>query len=284
MSKRARIGIWIVGIGLVLAVLGILVTGRFFRQTLASAAVVTQSPAETEPVVVAARGVAMGTVLQADDLRLAEMPAGFVPEGSLSSLESAVGRFAKVDFVAGETIFPQKLADPTNQNHDVGFALQQDEVLIAFPASDLISTLSFLKQGDVVDIFATIEDTAPAGDTEPAVQATEQPDDSTRRMLTFDSMQRVQLTAMIVEVEENEQPAVPLNTGAPESQAKSSNAKVRSYLLALKPQDALVLKYLKDTGAIFDIALRPPNAEQLYDLQPVTKEYVQDRYQFRDQP
>lgn len=284
MSKRARIGIWIVGIGLVFAVLGILVTGRFFRQTLASAADITQSPAETEQVVVAARGVAMGTVLQATDLRLAEMPVGFVPEGSLGSLENAVGKYAKVDFVAGETIFPQKLADPSNPSHDVGFALQPDEVLMAFPASDLISTLSFVKQGDVVDIFATIEDEVPADSSGAAVQATEQPDESVKRMLTFDSMQRVQLTAMIVEVDENEQPAVPLDTGAPESQAKSSNAKVRSYLLAMKPQDALVLKYLKDTGAIFDMVLRPPNSDQLYDLQPVTKEYVRDRYQFRDQP
>jgi hypothetical protein len=50
-------------------------------------------------------------------------------------------------------------------------------------------------------------------------------------------------------------------------------------MLAMNPQDALVLKYLIDTGGNFDIVLRNPNANQLFELEPVFDEYLLDRYQ-----
>jgi hypothetical protein len=49
-------------------------------------------------------------------------------------------------------------------------------------------------------------------------------------------------------------------------------------LLALNPQDALVLKHLKDAGATFDIVLRAPNSNTTFDLKPVMPEYLIDRY------
>ena len=49
-------------------------------------------------------------------------------------------------------------------------------------------------------------------------------------------------------------------------------------LLALDPQDALVLKHLKDSGAIVDIVLRSPTSRQLFELEPVMPEYLVDRY------
>jgi pilus assembly protein CpaB len=50
-------------------------------------------------------------------------------------------------------------------------------------------------------------------------------------------------------------------------------------MLALAPQDALVLKHLKDTGAIFDLVLRAPTSTELFDLTPVTSQYISERYQ-----
>jgi pilus assembly protein CpaB len=50
-------------------------------------------------------------------------------------------------------------------------------------------------------------------------------------------------------------------------------------LLALNPQDALLLKHLVDTGATFDIVLRSPNSTQLFELEPIISEYLIDKYQ-----
>jgi pilus assembly protein CpaB len=53
---------------------------------------------------------------------------------------------------------------------------------------------------------------------------------------------------------------------------------VRAYLLALNPQDALVLKHLKDNGGVFDLVLRSPTSTQSFDLTPVTQEYIVELY------
>ena len=53
---------------------------------------------------------------------------------------------------------------------------------------------------------------------------------------------------------------------------------VLGYLLALDPQDALVLKNLKDAGALFDVVLRNPLSETEFDLTPVTIDYLIERY------
>ena len=62
-----------------------------------------------------------------------------------------------------------------------------------------------------------------------------------------------------------------------------SSVRVRSYLLILDPQDALLLKHLIDIGANFTLVLRAPNADQLFDLQPIISEYLIDRYQLEIQ-
>ncbi|MFN2195239.1 MAG: hypothetical protein ACK2UW_03850, partial [Anaerolineales bacterium] len=66
---------------------------------------------------------------------------------------------------------------------------------------------------------------------------------------------------------------------APQPTPVSGETRVRAYMLAMNPQDALVLKYLIDTGGNFDIVLRNPNANQLFELEPVFDEYLLDRYQ-----
>ena len=52
----------------------------------------------------------------------------------------------------------------------------------------------------------------------------------------------------------------------------------RTVLLLLKPQDALVLKYAMDAGGVIDMALRAPDAEQEYDVEPVDVDYLINRY------
>jgi hypothetical protein len=60
-----------------------------------------------------------------------------------------------------------------------------------------------------------------------------------------------------------------------------SSIKVKAYLLALNPQDALVLKNMRDEGAIFDIVLRSPTSNVLFDVSPVTVEYLLQRYELQ---
>lgn len=279
MNKRILTGILIAIVGCGLVALGIFITGKLFRERLAPLPPPTQEPGEAASVVVTTHNVTLGTVLKAEDLRVLDVPIALSPEGTLDNVDAAVGKFASVDLAAGEILMSQKLADPTNVSHDLSFVLQEDQVLMAFPATDLMSTVNIVQRGDLVDILASIETEVPS-ETPLLDQAGSSKDQETgKRTYTFNALQRVQVTAMIVDViKENSNATVPVEKGAT-TQSDNSENKVRAYLLALNPQDALVLKHLKDTGAEFDIVLRAPTSNQLFDTTTVTSEYLTDRYE-----
>ena len=82
---------------------------------------------------------------------------------------------------------------------------------------------------------------------------------------------------MVLEVIQQANNANPLPTGSAQPPA-AAQTRTRAYLLALSPQDALILKHLKDTSAVFDIVLRAPTSTVKFDLTPVTVDYIIEYY------
>lgn len=286
MSQRVRSGIFIAVVGIGIVAVGFFVLNRLVRQSLAPLPQPTPLPSQTELVVVATHTIPLGTVLKSADLRTVEMPVELLSPDAIRDIETAVGRYSKVDLVSGEILMNHHLADPTNVSHDVGFIIDDAQVLMAFPASDLMSSLSIIQRGDLVDIFVTMQQEVrivPEGE-EDLVVAEGEEEPTEVRMLTFDAMQRVEITALVVDIitENQRTAAVPLDTEAasqPQPTPKPSDIKIKAYLLALLPQDALVLKHLKDAGATFDMVLRAPTSDQMFDLSPVTSDYLIDRFE-----
>jgi len=288
LSRRFRIGILIALVGIGLAAIGLYVLSVMLRQSLSPRPVPTQPPPLTEQVVVTTHSVTLGTVLRAGDLRLAEVPIELVPVGVVREIEAVLGRFIRVDLVAGEMVLDHHLADPTNVVHDVGFIIDDSQVLMAFPASDLMSAVSNLQRGDIIDILVTYDLEVPV--VSEGVEAFVSPGEEEEKeahTLTFDAFQRVEITAMVVDVivqqEQQQTSQSPLDvagTPQPAPTPRPADINIQAYLLALLPQDALVLKHLKDTGAVFDLVLRSPTSTQLFELNPVYSDYLIDRYGF----
>jgi pilus assembly protein CpaB len=287
LSKRVRFGILVGVVGIALAAFGIFFMNRLFQETLAAPLPQVNQPAPvTKQVVVTTHSIALGTVLKAQDLKTAEMPVELVPPGVLTTADEAIGRFSKVDLVSGEILLDHHLADPTNVNHDVAYTIGDDQVMMAFPASDLMSSLGIIQRGDLIDIFITMDQEVPLSPlTDGQVSATGEEETKTET-LTFNAMQRVEITALVAEVvQEKQSSSVPLqSTGETQPTQQQVQTKIKAYLLAMAPQDALVLKHFKDTGANFDFVLRSPTSNQLFDLNPVTSQYLIDRYQFVEAP
>jgi hypothetical protein len=108
------------------------------------------------------------------------------------------------------------------------------------------------------------------------------------KLFTFDALQRVEISAVVVDivVDPRGRAAAPAGetvneegTPVPAPTPAPSEIQSRAILLALAPQDALVLKHLKDAGGIIDLVLRAPDATQLFEVDPVMSEYLIDRYQ-----
>jgi pilus assembly protein CpaB len=274
-------------VGITLALIGGIFVGSLFRGRVSAPPTPTPPPPLTELVVVATYDLSLGSVLSEADMREVEVPLGLAPRGALTQVSEGIGRMITQDIVGGEMIMSQHLADPTNKHRDLAFILEDNEVLMAFPVVDLMGQLEMLARGDRVDILVTIEQEVRV--PEEGVTLTLETPEPETNTFTLDAMQRVEITATIVDVEQtsgqaqaaevvNEQ-GTPVPTPTPSPQERNTVA----LLLALDPQDALVLKHLKDTGAIFDLVLRSPTSNLVFELEPVTPEYLIDLYGLEDE-
>lgn len=70
-----------------------------------------ESRTETQPVVVAARELGVGDVLEADDVKLVDWPVGSVPTGYAGSTSEVLGRSLIRDVSINEPVMATKLAD-----------------------------------------------------------------------------------------------------------------------------------------------------------------------------
>lgn len=231
-------------------------------------------------VVIVTRDLFLGDQLTDADVKISLVPVELAPRGAIVELDDAIGTFTKTDLVSGEILLATNLANPTNSNHDLAFILSEDHVLMAFPASDLISRNNIILRGDIIDIFATFKQeikTVPDNTTTTTTTTTTDgtPEEPVERTFTVDAFQKVGVTALVLEVVETDTPVLQgQNTG----EVSVTSTRTVSYLLALNPQDALVLKHLKDTDAIFDIVLRAPTSTVQFELTPVTEEYIIEFY------
>jgi pilus assembly protein CpaB len=228
-------------------------------------------PVEGAPsveVVTASRAVIIGSALITDDLALKTLPVNAVPEGAARELGQVVGMITLVDLYPGEVILTQRLVDPNvaSASGRLALVLAQDKVLMAFPADDLMSKVGILKPGDHVDLLFSLE--FPLNRTTAGAAAAGAGTQGETEQTTFNVLQNVVISAIV-----GPQPGAEQQTsGSPQA-----------LLLTISPQDALVLKYVKDAKGIMDIVLRAPGAEQPFTVEPVDIDYVINRYQIPTQ-
>jgi pilus assembly protein CpaB len=289
LNRRLRTGIIIAVVGIGMIAIGLFVLGRLVRDALAPLPAPTPIPVTTAKVLITTHDVGIGSLMTAEDVVQVDMPIELVPRDALTDLAQATGKMVKVNMVANEVVLAHNLADPTNASHDLAFVIGDNQVLVAFPSDDLMSGLGVLQPGDNVDILVSINEVV---DVIPATGATTNQEPQTiTKLFTFDALQRVVVQAIIADVVQQEGTApvsatvvqnasgtpVPTPTPVPGEQ------NVRAYLLAVAPQDALVLKHLKDAGGTFDIVLRSPTSKESFELSPVMSDYLNDRYELQIQ-
>jgi pilus assembly protein CpaB len=278
LNRRVLIGIVIAVVGVGLIGLGILAINNVLKRSFAPPAQPTPVPEVTTDVVITTHDMAVGSVINREDVQLASVPVNLVPRDALQTIESALGKMIIVHLIQGEMVLQHHLADPTNVSHDIGYILEDDQVLMAFPSTDLMSGLGVLQRGDIVDIFASQSFEVTPTTTTPSVGTSAQQEETITRLFTFDAFQRVQLTAIVADVVQD-QGSNTSSEGGAQPTPNPANVRVRAYLLAMNAQDALVLKHMRDTGAVFDFVLRSPTSNDLFELTPVTVDYLIQRFE-----
>lgn len=274
MSNKVK-SVFIIIAGLFLVSVGIFASYLLLMQFKPSTPTVTVDETIKASVVAVSRDLSLGDNIASGDVQLISVPVEILPRNAITKLDDAVGRITKVDLTQGELLLTSNLADPTNNNKDLSFILSEDHVLLAFPVDDLMSRESIVKRGDIIDIYATFEqEVKQINENTITTDEVETPE---KRTFTVDAFQKVGVTAMVLEIipQENNNNLKVVENNQP-TPAPQTNLK--AYLLALDPQDALVLKHLKDIEAIFDIVVRAPTSTSQFNLSPVTAEYIIEFY------
>jgi len=285
-----RLGIFIAIIGVIVAIAGFLIISNLLSRAAAPPVQATIPAPITEKVVVTTHDVPLRSVLKPEDLTTLDIPVQLVPANALANIEDAVGRITKIGLITGEMIMEHHLADPTNRNQDLAFVIEDDQVLMAIPSTDLMSTIDILQPGDIVDLLASIEQPVLEGETgllEPQSDQNREED----MLFTFSALQRLQISAIVVEIIQPQastsasasafagQVADAEATPTPTPTPSPSEINPQAILIALSPQDSLVVKHILDAGGMIDFVLRAPTSNQEFDLQPVNSEYLEDRYE-----
>jgi pilus assembly protein CpaB len=255
--------------GLVVAILAGAVAFITLQRATGQRAGVEVAAGPRVQVVIATRTIAVRALLTAEDVELKQFPVEAVPEGAVGELEGAIGKITLVELYPGEVILAQRLVDPNVISGDgrLAVVVTGDEVLMAFPAQDLMSRVAMLKAGDHVDLLFSLDFPVDRGLEVPPAEggaggAGTAGSAQREEQATFNLLQNVTIAAIVAEQESAEGQAGP----------------PQAILFTVAPQDALLLKYAKDAGGIVDIVLRAPGAEGPFDIEPVDVDYMINRY------
>jgi pilus assembly protein CpaB len=253
MKRRSGL-IWIVT-GVILAVLaGLLALWVILRAT---ADVTVPEPQEPKvAVVVASRFIDVRELIQSGDVEIKAAPVDIVPEDAARSVEEVVDHLALTPLSPGQMILTSQVVSPTIKGRHIAFLMEEDQVVMAYAPGDLMSGIGLLQSGDHVDLLFSLEVAVEEGGD----------------FVTFYSLQNLEIARIVRET------AVQTVQGV---QTLVETGEPLAFLFALDPQDALVLKHLKDTGAVLDMVLRAPGVEEQFDTQPVDIDYLIDLYGLR---
>jgi len=203
------------------------------------------------------------TVLSEADVEIRELPEDAIRSGAVVKIEDAVGRITLRELNEGEIILAQNLLEVTAEGApeegqvSLGEALEEDELAVALPATDLMSRFGVVMPGDKVDVLFSIN---VVGKT----LLEEVPRGGLVALTTVQDLEILQIVA--------EKPAIV------EGEEEGEQPGERLLILIADPQEAVIIKYLKDSGGVIDFALRAPTSERLFDTEPVTINYLARRY------
>ena len=121
----------------------------------------TVEPAATE-VVVAARDLSLGTVLTAEDVKLASWPGGLLPEGYTASVEEVLGRGVITNVVLNEPLISRKMA-VKEAGGGLPIVIPEGMRGVSVRVDDVISIAGFVLPGTRVDVMVTLDQGAQQG-------------------------------------------------------------------------------------------------------------------------
>ncbi len=239
-------------------------------------------------VVIAAADIPPRTEIAASMLTVQVIPDRLLQQGAATRIEDVAGKFTPEGFVQGEVINVRKLGDVAGK-HTPSYGIERGKVMYVMPVSFTgsqfsIARVNALRAGDRVDLLYTTLD-APQGLTpeqRDQVRSDPIPYLQTRIMLQNLRVQEIGSYAP-------DGSLVPA-TGDPTAKGAAPLLDNANIIFIVKPEEALVLKWLKDAATFYkesniEMVLRSPADEEQADINLVVNfNYMRQKYNLAPPP
>jgi len=231
-------------------------------------------PANTQNVVVALQAIARNTPIRADMVAVEPRDQGEIPSGVVLRVTEVQGLKPVRDIARGEILTMQDFTGAISGFIDIEL---DDKLAVALPADDVLSEWGAVAVGDHVDVLFTIDVVLETPMT-PEEVVTGEAGQIFQRLERDQSLDNVSVLTLqnleVLQIIEEPQPEVQPQ----QQQQQAPELPRRALILKIDPQDAIVLKYLRDSEGTIDLALRSPENNALYDVEPVNINYLALRY------
>jgi Flp pilus assembly protein CpaB len=268
----------------------------------------TPTPPSLKPIVIAAQNIPRGAVITESDVTLRGWPVEVLPEGAFADPKEVIGKVARVDIPRQKPIVPEDLtaqpAEAARRGSEASLFVPPGKVAFPIPADEAGAVAFNLAPGDRVDVVATFR-LAPVkatadGEFRPRIldedlfnrlRALGVEPGAAAQVAVVKPEQQVELPVsqlVLQNVEilsigpfEPPQPSPgPTPTPGPRPGPEPTPTpppRQRYITLIVDPQEALILQWLRESGAVVDLALRNPTDNQLVRTDPVTLGWLLQR-------
>lgn len=216
----------------------------------------------TTKLVIAFQNIGARSAIIPEQVGLADWPRAVpTPIGGFEKTADVVGKMVSSQVPPGQPIIQGMLIDPKaslETHSNAAFILEKGTVAMALPVTVKSNVAEALQTGDRVDMLVTLHSQTAAGSAavNPMSNAV------TQRLLS---------DVLILQVG-------PWPPPGAKQQAAASTTVVT---FQLKEQDALVLQHIQEYASSFTLVLRPANDHDLVTLEPVTLDYINQRFGFK---
>ena len=258
--------LWWIGAFVLAALAGILTYGML-TNSVPNATAGGRQYANMAPVVVAASNIPLRRTISEDDVMIRNLPVDSIPVGVATSVEQVVGKMATGDLFANEPLLMQNLVTPDVVTQQVALSIPKGKSVVSVPTFSKLISNRLVRPGDHIDLLATFEVEVRRG-------TSSSPMPSSVSLLSDLEIHAIILPATTVE----EGPQGGLASGSEGGVFRTADTQGQSILLALDPQDALVIQHVLNVGGKLDLALRATQDESVTETDPVDQFYLANRY------
>lgn len=245
-------------VGLALAVLAAMMVRNMSQQAQAAAA----QKAQPVYVVMATQDIPEFTPIPAGAVAVKAFPASFAPQGAAVRVEDVVGKQATSKLTRDQVVLTSQVSATARPSSPSG-AVPAGKVAFWMPVPDLLAQSGGLQPGDHVDILLTITLTGTGAN-------------QTKGMTTQNTVQNAEVLFVGPAVAEQPQQG----QQAP-AQGGVSKPGAKVMAVAVSSQDAVIAKYIKDSGGNIDLVLRSRDWTDVVSTESVNADALVDQFRFR---